>query len=68
MQTPADPPNEDYGLGAPTNRKKGEDISPAADESKYVWRDLKPGFEINQHGHIRTKNYTAPSTPWKGYF
>lgn len=30
------------------------------DESKYVWKDYKPGFEINQHGHIRTKNYQPP--------
>ena len=67
MQTPADP-NEDYGLGVPKNRKKDAEVSPVTDESKYVWRDLKPGFEINQHGHIRTKNYTPPPTPFTGYF
>ena len=48
------------GVGSdPINRKKGpEPLPPVSDESKYVWRDhTTKGFEINQHGHIRTKNY-----------
>jgi hypothetical protein len=53
--------DKDYGLGSPTNRKPegAQPKAPVTDESKYVWRDYKPGFEINQHGHLRTKNHTA---------
>lgn len=60
MQTPADP-NSDIsgGLGTVKNRQKDKPAAPVSDESKYVWRDYKPGFEINQHGHLRTKNHTA---------
>jgi hypothetical protein len=32
----------------------------AAKEAGYIWRDIGNGFEQNQHGHRRTRNY--PST------
>jgi hypothetical protein len=59
MQTPVDPnSSEGGGLGTPTNRKKQEPLPDVKDESKYVWRDhTTKGFEINQHGHLRTKHY-----------
>jgi len=33
------------------------------DEKGYVWRHHKPGFEINQFGHLRTVDHKPPAAP-----
>ena len=57
MKSSTDGTQGDGGLGPPINRKKPDELPSVSDESKYVWKPLKPGFEINQHGHVRTKEH-----------
>lgn len=54
IPTPHDP---DPIPGVPQRQDK--DKGPPED----VWRDHKPGFEINQRGQLRTKDYKPPETP-----
>ena len=53
----------DSGIGSrPTNRPAGpaKPGSPS-DEKSFIWKQYKPGFEVNQHGHIRTTNHQPPA-------
>ena len=42
------------GVGSPPIRQPAPKPVNRNDESTYVWRHYKPGFEVNQFGHLRT--------------